>query len=172
MFWRSETIFPNSITGTNIKFVQVRMSFCQVAPTYLFSIKTTIYILVKIIDWVLYILKSGPVDPPPDKHQNELSSDYISIALCELRLCNQKHPPLPSGPAPPSHREEKPPMNVNQSLLWCVQAQQRLTENFLIAPWSRSINVLAADIIPLLCFLSFQWVGKGRGGDTIVRRTS
>lgn len=65
-------------------------------------------------------------------------------------------------------------MNVNQSedesgpnaavLLWSTQAEQHLTENFLIAPWSRSINGLAPAII---CprFLSFE-------RDTIVRHTS
>lgn len=65
-------------------------------------------------------------------------------------------------------------MNVNQSedergpnaaaLLGSTQAEQHLTENFLIAPWSCSINGLALAII---CphFLSFE-------RETIVSHTS
>lgn len=65
-------------------------------------------------------------------------------------------------------------MNVNQSedergpnaavLLWSTQAERHLTENFLIAPWSCSINGLALAII---CprFPSFE-------RETIVRHTS
>lgn len=65
-------------------------------------------------------------------------------------------------------------MNVNQSgdergpnaalLLWSTQADQHLTEKFLIALWSCSINSLALAII---CprFLSFE-------RETIVRHTS
>ncbi len=54
-------------------------------------------------------------------------------------------------------------MNVNQSedvwgpnaavLLGSTQAKQHLTENFLIAPWSRSINALALAIICPVSFL-------------------
>lgn len=59
----------------------------------------------------------------------------------------------PSAPLPPRSEWKgiHPVLNVNQPdaavLLWCTQADQHLTENFLIALWSCSINSLARDII-------------------------
>lgn len=95
-------------------------------------------------------------------------------SVSELRLYNQIHIRIhfPFGPIvppslPPCSEWKGVPsaMNVNQSeeesepsaavLLWPTQADQHLTEKFLIALWSCSINSLALAII-CPCFLSFE----------------
>lgn len=106
-----------------------------------------------------------PISPPP--------SSYLPPT--------KPSPSAPVTPNPSSHCLPCPEwkgihsaMNVNQSederepnaavLLWSTQAERHLTENFLIAPWSCSINGLALAII-CPCFLSFE-------RETIVCHTS